>query len=73
MIDKILMTLKPKIINDKPLTGNMVLSLAFEYTQALNQSSTVEILTTLDRVTSAEIRKITDDILREYQEKVDGL
>ena len=67
------MTLKPKIINDKPLTGNMVLSLAFEYTQALNQSSTVEILTTLDRVTSAEIRKITDDILREYQEKVDGL
>ena len=67
------MTLKPKIINDKPLTGNMILSLAFEYTQALNQSSAVEILTTLDRVTSAEIRKITDDILREYQEKVDGL
>ena len=69
-MDKIFYNLQAKIINDKPLTGNMFLSLAFEYTQAINEGYIPEILTSLERIISAEIRKITDDTLREYHEKV---
>jgi len=73
LMDKIFAGLEPKKIHNKPLTGSMLLNLAFEYTEALNLGGVPQILPSLERIISAEIRKITDDLLIEYHENADEL
>lgn len=53
--------LKPKIINGKILNASMFLSLALEYTEAINAKETPTVLTAIDRVIQAETSKIQDE------------
>jgi chromosome segregation ATPase len=47
----------------------MLLNLIYEYVDAINTGGVPQILTSLERVISAELRKISDDLLIEYHEK----
>jgi hypothetical protein len=42
--------LRPKVVNGKFLNASMVLSLAMEYTEAINSKETPTVLTAIDRV-----------------------
>lgn len=53
--------LKPKVINGKHLNGSMLLTLALEYTEAINSKEAPTVLTALDRVVQAETMKIADE------------
>jgi hypothetical protein len=50
LIASIKKKLKPKIINGKVLNASMFLSLALEYSEAINMKETPTVLTAIDRV-----------------------
>jgi hypothetical protein len=62
--------MKPKSINGKTFTGSMLLSLTFEYLDALNSGSAPKIYSSVERIIHAEARKICDELMSEYHEKV---
>ena len=53
--------LKPKVIQSKHLNASMLLTLALEYTEAINSKETPTVLTALDRVVQAETIKLAAD------------
>jgi len=62
--------LRPKVVNGKFLNASMVLSLALEYTEAINSKDTPTVLTAIDRVVQAETAKIADDMYDQFCEQV---
>ena len=58
--------MKPKIINGKVLTGNMLLNLTFEYIEALNNETAPNIYSSLERIVHAETRKACDEVLTNF-------
>jgi hypothetical protein len=62
--------MRPKTINGKTLTGSMLLSLTFEYLDALNNGNAPQIYSSVERIIHAETRKICDELMSEYHEKV---
>jgi hypothetical protein len=62
--------MKPKIINGKTLTGNMLLNMTFEYVEALNNESAPNIYTSLERIIHAETRKVCEEVLTQFYDKV---
>lgn len=70
LIDKVWSNIGAKVINGKTLTGNMLLSLAFDYIDALNGEGVPEILPAVERIVYSETRKICDDVLIEYHDAV---
>lgn len=65
--------MRPKSVNGKVLTGSMLLNLTFEYLDAFNNETAPQIYSTVERVIYAETRKICDEILTEYHDKVKKL
>lgn len=58
------------MINNKTLTGEMFLKLTFEYVEAINNGGVPQILTSVERVISSEIRKIMENCKAEYDKQV---
>ena len=48
----------------------MLLNLTFEYLEAINNDCAPQIYSTVERVIYAETRKICDDLIIEYHERV---
>lgn len=65
--------MKPKIINGKTLTGNMLLNLTFEYIEALNDENAPNIYSSLERIVHAETRKACDEVLNDFYDQVYNL
>lgn len=61
-------TLPTKIINGKPLTGEIYLNLIREYIDAMNSGKVPEVLTSLERVLECEARQITESLMTHYRE-----
>ena len=61
LVNQVGRKLKPKVINGKHLNGSMLLTLALEYTEAINSKEAPTVLTALDRVVQAETMKIADE------------
>lgn len=68
--EKIKLNMKPKIINGKTLTGNMLLNMTFEYLDALNNENAPNIYTSLERIIHAETRKVCEEVLNQFYDKV---
>jgi hypothetical protein len=62
--------MKPKIINGKTLSGNMLLNMTFEYVEALNNESAPNIYSSLERIIHTETRKVCEDVLDDFYKKV---
>jgi len=62
--------MRPKIIDGKVLTANMLLNITLEYIEALNNESAPNIHSTLERIIHTETRKICDDVLVEFHDHV---
>jgi Guanylate-binding protein, N-terminal domain len=63
--------LKPKVIQSKHLNASMLLTLALEYTEAINSKETPTVLTALDRVVQAETIKVIDCNLEAFKNEAD--
>lgn len=50
LLNSVFKNIKPKYINDKPLTGRMFLNLAQQYCGSLNNGDVPNILSSLERV-----------------------
>jgi hypothetical protein len=59
-------TLPPKLVNGKPLTGEIYLNLVREYLDAINHGKVPEVLTSLERVLESEARQITESLKTGY-------
>ena len=68
--NKVFQNLQPKMIKNKTLTGEMFLKLTFEYLEAINNGGVPQILTSVERVISSEIRKIMETCKAEYDKQV---
>lgn len=64
--------LRPKAIAGKHLNGGMLLTLALEYTEALNNKETPTVMTALDRVVHAETVKVIDGAFEEWKEELES-
>mmetsp|Transcript_5795 Transcript_5795/g.5004 ORF Transcript_5795/g.5004 Transcript_5795/m.5004 type:complete len:109 (-) Transcript_5795:346-672(-) len=58
--------MRPKMINGKGLTGEMLLNLAQCYVESINKGGVPEILTSLERVINNESKKIYESTVKEY-------
>ena len=54
---------KPKIVNSKSINGPMLLGLAMDYVNSVNDTSIPTVMTALDRVVSSESRRILDNLM----------
>lgn len=57
---------KIKMVENKPLTGSMLLNLAMEYCNSLNDSETPTVMSALERVVQAEAINTVDSIIDEF-------
>lgn len=57
-----------KLINGKPLTGDIYLNLIREYLDALNHGKVPAVLTSLERVLESECRQTTEGLANNYRE-----
>ena len=64
-------SLPPKTINNKPITGSIYLNLVYEYVNAMNSGGIPKIMTSLESVISAEIRKVCDNYKSTYRQAMD--
>ena len=62
--------MRPKMINGKGLTGEMLLNLAQCYVESINKGGVPEILTSLERVINNESKKIYESTVKEYMKLV---
>jgi hypothetical protein len=62
----VMASIRPKIIQGKPLTGEMLLNLTKNYLQAINTGGVPQILTSMERVISSEMKRIFDTLVKEY-------
>jgi len=69
--EKIKIDMRPKVVDGKVLTASMFLNLLFEYLEALNNESAPNVHSTIERIISAETRKICDNVLYEYYDQMD--
>lgn len=67
---KIQLHMKPKIINGKVLNAGMLFNLALEYVEALNNETAPNIYSTLERIIHSETRKVCDDVMIEFYDRV---
>jgi len=73
LVNKVLTNIRPKIIQGKALTGEMFLNLTNSYVQALNSGGVPQILTSMERVVSSEMKKIYDNLAKEYTSIVEDV
>ena len=59
-----------KSIGDRQLTGNMLLNLAMEYVDALNQNSTVHIIPAFERVVLIESERFSEKLFESIKNKI---
>ena len=69
-IQKVLLDLRPKLIQNKTITGDMFLGLAKSYIEALNSDSAPQIVTSLERVLQKEMFKIFDTMKKDHSQRV---
>ena len=69
-MNNVLASIRPKIINGKPLTGEMLLNLLKNYLQAINTGGVPQILTSMERVISSEMKRVFDGLVKEYMSLV---
>ena len=65
--------LPPKTINNKPITGNIYLNLAYEYVNAMNSGGIPKIMNSLERVIASEVRKICENYKAIYKNAMDEI
>ena len=58
------------MIDNKPLSGSMLLNLAFELVMAFNQNENISILNSVERIIQTETRKFCDEVQDEAQQKI---
>jgi len=66
LTNNVMASIRPKIIQGKPLTGEMLLNLTKNYLQAINTGGVPQILTSMERVISSEMKRIFDTLVKEY-------
>jgi hypothetical protein len=71
LVNRIIGNMRPKIIQGKPLTGEMFFNLVNNYLQAINSGGIPQIVTSMERVISSEMKKIFDTLVKEYTSMVD--
>jgi len=71
MRDRVIKNMSAKLFEGKSITGTMLLNLAFEYCDALNNDIAPQVYSTVERVLFAETRKICDDLIMEFYDAVD--
>jgi hypothetical protein len=59
-----------KAIADRNLTGNMLLNLAMEYVEALNQNQVVHILPSFERVVLIECERLSEKLFESIKNKI---
>ena len=69
LMDRLHNTPRIKTINNKPLTGSMLLGLALEYVSALNNREIPVILNSFERVVQVESRRFTEKLFEEITAK----
>lgn len=62
-----------KLINGKPLTGDIYLNLIREYIGAMNSGKIPQVLTSLERVLESQARQITEGLYNNYKEAMNKL
>ena len=62
-----------KIINGKPITGEIYLNLAHEFVNAMNNGKVPKIKTSLESVIASEVRKACETYQQAYKSKMDEL
>lgn len=70
LTNNVMASIRPKIIQGKPLTGEMLLNLTKNYLQAINTGGVPQILTSMERVISSEMKRIFDTLVKEYMTMV---
>lgn len=70
---RVLSNLRPKVIQNKTITGEMFFGLARNYVEAINSDAIPQISTALERVIQREMRKIYETLAKEYNQKVSFL
>ena len=58
------------MINNRPLTGSMLLGLALEYVDALNSKDVPVVMTSFERVVQVESRRFTEKLFEEVSNKL---
>jgi len=66
LTNNVMASIRPKIIQGKPLTGEMLLNLTKNYLQAINTGGVPQIVTSMERVISSEMKRIFDTLVKEY-------
>ena len=61
---------KLKTIGNKALTGNMLLGLALEFVEALNNKEVPVIMSSFERVVQVESRRFTEKMYEEVTNKL---
>lgn len=59
-----------KAVADRNLTGNMLLNLAMEYVDALNQNQNVHILPSFERVVLIECERFSEKLFESIKNKI---
>lgn len=59
-----------KAIGDRHLTGNMLLNLAMEYVESLNQNQTVVVLPAFERVVLIECERFSEKLFESIKSKI---
>jgi hypothetical protein len=59
-----------KAINHRPLTGNMLLNLAMEYVDTLNQNETLYIVPTFEKVVQIESERFSEKLFESIKDKI---
>ena len=70
LVNNVLASIRPKIINGKSLTGAMLLNLLKSYLQAINTGGVPQILTSMERVINSEMKRVYYGLLEEYKSLV---
>ena len=70
LINSIYHNVKPKIIQGKALTGEMLLNLCKLYLESINTGGVPQILTSLERVVSGEMKRLFDEFAKQYKQNV---
>ena len=70
LISRLKSTPRIKMINNRPLTGSMLLGLALEYVDALNSKDVPVVMTSFERVVQVESRRFTEKLFEEVSMKL---
>ena len=67
---KLKQTPRIKSINNRPLTGSMLLGMVLEYVDALNSKDVPVVMTSFERVVQVESRRFTEKLFEDVLSKL---